>query len=202
MKILKSTGNYTKQSADVITEEMEDKLWELKLLGDHNPQVLLDILFYGIGLCFALRRGEEHRQLHHDPCQITLHEPPTGSSYLIYTEDVSKTNQGGLTHKHREPKKVIHYENKDNPERCLIKIFKMYNSKCPIDRPASALYLKPLKHPKEDVWYQKVAVGHNTLSKVVNQLMASAGIPGHFANHSLRSTATTRLFNAMLMNSL
>jgi hypothetical protein len=72
----------------------------------------------------------------------------------------------------------------------------MYNSKCPIDRPASALYLKPLQHPKEDVWYQKVAVGHNTLSKVVNQLMASAGIPGHFANHSLRSTATTRLFNA------
>ena len=52
MKQLKSTGNFEKVSADIITEAMEDKLWELQLLGDHNPQALVDTLFlYWYVLC-------------------------------------------------------------------------------------------------------------------------------------------------------
>ena len=46
MKQLKSTGNFEKVSADIITEAMEDKLWELQLLGDHNPQALVNTLFF------------------------------------------------------------------------------------------------------------------------------------------------------------
>ena len=77
---------------------MEERLWDLGLLGDHTPQLLLDTLFYYTGLYFALRGGEEHRRLRHDPAQIKLFEPVTGDSYLEYTEDISKTNQGGLIH--------------------------------------------------------------------------------------------------------
>ncbi len=68
-------------------------------------------IFYYIGLCFALRGGEEHRRLRHDPGQIKLYEPYGSPSYLVYTEDMSKTNQGGLVHRNRAPKKVSHYEN-------------------------------------------------------------------------------------------
>ena len=75
---------------------------------------------------------------------------------------------------------------------------KAYNSKCPVDRPDGALYLKALKYPKGEVWYQKMPVGHNVLSKMISRMMSSANISGHFTNHSLRSTATTRLFNAHL----
>ena len=50
-----------------------------------------------------------------------LHEPPTGHSYLTYTEDVSKTNQGGLSHRDRTAKKVTHYANEQNLKRCLVR---------------------------------------------------------------------------------
>ena len=198
MKYLKSTGKHVKKSADIITDLMEDKLWELRLLGDRDGQTLLDTLFYYVGLCFALRGGEEHRSLRHAPSQITLHESTTGPSYLIYEENVSKTNQGGLKHRDRIPKKVIHYENTESPQSCLIQLYKKYNSKCPSDRPPDAFYLKPLKYPKEGMWYQRTAIGHNQLSKIIPRLMVKSGIPGNFTNHSLRSTATTRMFHAGL----
>ena len=196
MKKLKSTGSFERKCADVITERMEDILWNLKLLGDDNPQSLLDTTFFYIGLYFALRGGEEHRRLHHSPSQIQIYEPPNAPSYVTYTEDISKTNQGGLKHRNRNPKKVTHYENKECPERCLVRILKRYNSRCPLDRPPNALYLKPLKRPVGDVWYSKSAIVHNILGKTIQCLMKAANIPGTFSNHSLRSTVTTRLFNA------
>ena len=67
MKKLKSTGNFEKRSSDIITDEMEDRLWEVGVLGDSNPQSLLDSLFYYIGLYFALRGGDEHRRLRFKP---------------------------------------------------------------------------------------------------------------------------------------
>lgn len=196
MKQLKASGESVKKSAQVITEEVEDQLWERGVLGDMSPQVLLDTMFYYIGLYFALRGGEEHRRLRHKPCQIVLYEPPVGLRYLKYTEDKSKTNQGGLLHRNRAPKSVTHYENKSNPKRCLVQLFKNYNSRCPSDRPDGAFYLKPLKRPKGNIWYQRSAVGHNILSKMISRIMSSGNISGKYTNHSLRSTATSRLFNA------
>ena len=81
-------------------------------------------------------------------------------------------------------------------KHCLVCIFITYNSRCPPNRPAHALYLKALKRPKGEVWFQKAPIEHNTLSKTVSRLMSSANIPGKFSNHSLRSTSTTKLHNA------
>ena len=67
-------------------------------------------------------------------------------------------------------------------------------SKCPSDRPAGAFYLQPLQKPKGDIWFSKVPCGHNTLQKIVPELMKAAGVSGYFTNHSLRSSAATRLF--------
>ncbi len=77
----------------------------------------------------------------------------------------------------------------------LVRLFKFYNSKCPVDRPSNALYLKPRK-THQDIWYLKSAVGHNTLANMVSKMIKQANIPGNFSNHSLCSTATTRLFHA------
>ena len=46
MKELKSTGKYQVKKAQVITEEQENCLWEKGLLGDRNPQQLLDTLIF------------------------------------------------------------------------------------------------------------------------------------------------------------
>ena len=194
---MNGTGKYIhKKKASIITVEMEEILWEKGLLGDYSPQVLLNTMVYMIGLFFALRSGEEHRRLRHKPSQFTLIEPPTGKPYIVYKEDMSKTNQAGLKERKLIPKEVFHYANEENPSRCLVRLYKLYNSLCPPGRPDHAFYLTPLVHPKENCWFKKAAVGHNKLADVVCQLMRSANIKGYFTNHSLRATAVTRLYEA------
>ena len=47
LKQLNRTGQYIeKRKAELITVEMEDKLWESGLLDDHSPRVLVDTLVY------------------------------------------------------------------------------------------------------------------------------------------------------------
>jgi len=171
---------------------------EKGLLGEHSPQVLSDTLVYMIGFCFALRSGEEHRRLRHKPAQIQLVELPGCTPYLVYKEDISKTNQAGLHHRNVIPKEVIHYANVQNPKRCLIHLYQVYNSLCPHDHPDNAFYLTPLTSPKKDCWFKKTPLGHCKLSEVVLRLMRNAGIPGYFTNHSLCVTAATRLYEAQV----
>ena len=95
--------------------------------------------------------------------------------------------------------KIVHQANIQYPERCLVRLFKLHNSKCPKERPDDAFYLRPLSKPKGDIWYQKAAVGHNALAGTVARLFKSAGIQGHYSNHSLCATSATCLFDAGLL---
>ena len=93
-----------RKQADIITAEQENTLWEKGCLGTSEPGQLLDTLLYSIGLNFALRAGQEHRSLRVGPLsQIVLHSTKE-TRYLEYTEDVSKTNSGGLKNKTSKPK--------------------------------------------------------------------------------------------------
>ena len=97
LKQLNRTAKYVeKKKAGEITVEMEEKLWESGMLGDHSPQVLADTVLYLIGLNFALRSGEEHRHLRHFHSQISVVNIEGTVPYIMYCEDVSKTHQGGL----------------------------------------------------------------------------------------------------------
>ena len=97
----KGLGNKRRQ-AEPITVEEEDLMWASGVLGTHNPQALVDTMFFLIGMCFGLRGGQEHRQLRWENSQLTLIEVPEDSeiplkrSYLKYVKDVSKNNQGGI----------------------------------------------------------------------------------------------------------
>ena len=150
MKTLQASGQFQTRKADIITLETEDTLWKRGLLGEDLAQVLLDTMVYYIGIYFVLRGGEEHRHLCHNPSQLILVEPTDGVAYLKYVPDVFKTNQGGLKHRKVLQEETIHYANTANPTRCLIRLYKLYNSKCLV---AGAFYLKPLKNPGQAVWY-------------------------------------------------
>ena len=197
MKRLQAQGiGSKKKQAEVLTEEEEDLLWEKGLLGDSTPQSLLDTMVYCNGLYFALRSGQEHRQLRRKPCQIEVNEHPGQRSYLTYTEDVSKNRPGGLKGRKTSNKTVVHHSNTTNNKRCFVRLFKLYQEKCPADAPAHAFYLRPLTSPTSQCWYAKCALGHNSLSGTVARLCKLGGISGYKTNHSLRATATTRLYQS------
>ena len=64
-------------------------MWQKGVLGDHNPESLVNTMVYMNRLYFALHEWSEHRSLRHKPSQIQLiGEYP----YLMYTENVSKSS--------------------------------------------------------------------------------------------------------------
>ena len=84
----KRLGSNYKQ-AEPISEEEEDLLWAMELLGNHNPQALLNTMVFMTGLYFALRSGKEHRELRYN-------ERPDH----LYTEDSPTNHPGGLRGQH------------------------------------------------------------------------------------------------------
>lgn len=70
------------------------------------------------GLFLVLRSGSEHLQLRHKPCQIELVENTGEKLYLVYREDISKNNPGGLKGWDYKRKVVTPYENTENSDRC------------------------------------------------------------------------------------
>ena len=89
MKGLQSKGiGSTNRQPKPLTVDEEETLWQGRILGDHNPQSLIYIVFFMIGFYFTLRSGDEHRQLQYNPYQIQIVEKLRESPHLQYTEDV------------------------------------------------------------------------------------------------------------------
>ena len=170
---------------------------EKRHLGLYNPQALVDTMLYMNGLYFALRSGGKHRQLRFHQCQIELLEQPGERAHLKYTEDISKNRPGGLKHRKLKPKVVVHYANEQNPDRCFIRLFKLYKSLCPKENlKENALYMQPLKNPTDQCWYSTKPIGHYTLDKTVAKMCSFGGKGSYRTNHSHRATAATRLYQA------
>ena len=187
----KGLGCEIKQ-AEPITEDEEQLMWTKGVLGDTDPKTLLNTLFFLIGKFFALRSGEEHRSLTFDQIRV-IKGSDKERSKLQYTSFGEKNYAGGLKHRKLRPKTVEQHDNPSNPERCIVRIFEKYQSKCPKLKPGSALYLTPKRKVSSDdeVWYTKTPVGKNTLRKVVQDMCRDAGIEGYKTNHSLRATTCT-----------
>ena len=152
MKRLTQKGlGLKKRQAEIIEDEDEERLWSSGQLGDHNPRVLLHTVLYLNGKNFALRSGREHRSLRFENPQIQVKTDRDGKEFLQYTQDFSKTVQGGLKHRKIEARSVKHYANVTNPRRCHVRIFKRYLSLVPPDG-HDAFYLQVLQHPTENCW--------------------------------------------------
>ena len=199
MKQLSASGIKTpRKQADIISEEEEEALWSKCILGSDTPVKLADTLLYMLGLHFALRAGNEHRNLRFVNSQLSLNTDKQGNRFLRYIEDTSKNMQGGLRHRKVTPKQVDAYENKVQPSRCIVKIYEEYISHRPDAENAiknPAFYLRPLSKPKSSIWFANQARGENELAKVVSRICNQGGLLGFRTNHSLRSTAASRLYN-------
>ena len=172
--------------AEVITPDQMEYLWQNGFLGSDTPEFLRNTILFVFGNCFALRAGQEHRNLRMKNSQLSLHTDESGAEYLQYVEDVSKSNNGGLAHLRIKNKVVRAYENVEKPERCPVKLYKKYISHVPSETSDNSFYLRPLPKPKGNIWYYKKAAGRETLGNVVKKVMGKAGFDGHFTNQSLR----------------
>ena len=84
------------KTAEPLTSDDEDVLWQKGALGDHKPQCLLETLIFYVGMNLVLRSADEHCHLIFHPCQIEAKQDENGQQYRLYTEDVSKNQRGGL----------------------------------------------------------------------------------------------------------
>ena len=155
---------HRKRQADVISHSAEEKMWSDGVLGDDEPEKLINTLLFLNGLHFALRSGQEHRSLSID--QISIIPPSETCKYycLEYIETVSKTNNGGFKTR-IDPKQVKHVDvqSLDNPQRSHVSLLRKYLSLRPPNS-CNAFYLTPLKSDQR-YWY-KVSIDSISLYNI------------------------------------
>ena len=114
---------------------------------------------------FSSSQWQEHHQLRFSPPQIELvgktrRESVPGVQRGYFKKIVLV---GGKI----KPNVVYNHENLDGPNRCFVRLCKLYMSLCPADHPADTIYLMPLQN------LSALQVGWNTM--IQNQSFS----PGH-----------------------
>ena len=102
MKERHMQGLGVRKSSDIISLQSEGRMFNQGILGDENPQQLLNTVIYMIGLHCALRGGVEHNNLRRPEfeSQFSFERDNRGMERLVYREDpLYKTNQDGLNSK-------------------------------------------------------------------------------------------------------
>ena len=82
----------------------------------------------------------------------------------------------------------------DRPDCCPLRIILKYMALLPKTRMCQAFYLQPRKKFFGKSWYLNQPAGVNKLRDIVGHMCHDAGLPGHYTNHSLNSTAATKMY--------
>ena len=124
------------------------------MVGNRDPKTLLHTLVFLFGKFFALRSGEEHRNLTFE--HLTVIEVDDIECTRLQYRSHGKKNHGGghgggLKHRNVTPKIAEQHENVEKPERCAVRLYNKYNSKCPRDcKKNEVFYLTPKKDVELD----------------------------------------------------
>ena len=194
------------KQAELITYEMEKKLWENGVLGEDNPDQLRNTVLFLLGVNMYLRAVEDHynlcRSMPGNPSQISFEMNDKGKLCMVYREHaVTKTHDGGLCDMRAERKIVWVYPS-ENPKKCPVRLTQKYLSLCPDYIKKSNFYLRSLEKPTPKQWYAEQVVGSQTLSKVIGTIMEKGKFFGFFTNHSATRTGGTHLFRASVQRKL
>ena len=174
--------------SDAVSKIQEEYLWDREVLGDTSPEVLLRTIFFCCGKFFGLRGGREHRDLEFGK-HIKLSQTERGET-LVYSNSYSKNFTGGLKQSSLKPKTVKIFPCIENPKRCFVRLYKLYVSKRPSNCKSTAFYerLRPKRIYSDDVWYDDLVVGHNSLDNMMKTIASLGNLKGNFTNHSLKKT--------------
>ena len=83
-----------------------------------------------------------------------------------------------------------------NKACCPVAIISFYLSLLPANCNCSSFYLQTKKNIIPDCWFLDRPVSVNKLRDTVKELCKTAKLPGFYSNHSLRSTAATKMYHS------
>ena len=117
-----------------------------------------------------------------------------GEVFLKCTKDFGlKTNKGGLKHRKLQVKSIDMYAD-PSPDYCPPWNIVRYLELLPKIRTCPAFYLQPRKKYFGKFWFVNRPAGINRLRNVIGDMCCEAKLPWFYTNHSLRSTAATKLY--------
>ena len=83
-----------------------------------------------------------------------------------------------------------------NIERCPVCTFLHYLAMLLKSAICQSFYLQPKKKYSPGLWYLNIPAGVKKLRDAIKDMAKKAGLPGFCTNHSLRSTAATRMYRS------
>ncbi len=105
-------------------------MWESGILGESNPEQLLNTVIFLLGIHLSLHAVDEHKSLKlgcYSPIKVKF-DKKLNCKYLEYVEQRSKNHQGGTKDFNKKPKVVTAYANIDQPSHYMVHLYEKYIS--------------------------------------------------------------------------
>ncbi len=86
------------------------------------------------------------------------------------------------------------FENVENPARCPVRLYHLYESKRPKDCNNAFFLTVNYRHKSDKVWYSDMPMGPTRIGEIMGRIATRGGLVGHYTNHSVRRTMCTQLY--------
>lgn len=111
----------------------------------------------------------------------------SGTEYVTFKKNSTRTRQGGLNTKHRS---VLPKMFATGGQRCPVDLLKQYFSRRPQElRDKGPFYLAIIKKPKTNVWYKKQRLGVNSIDNMMKSVVKNTDLETSkkkLTNHTAR----------------
>ena len=127
--------------------------------------------------------------------QFVFGEDAAAGRFVRFLGKQSKNNRGGLQHRHVAVKDLKQYDS--NFPKSTYKLIQTYFEalkRCGIQE--GAFYRRPLQPIAGKIRYAKVPIGVNSISQLLPNAAAAAGLKGNFTGHSGKVSCATALFQS------
>lgn len=168
-----SQANNDAAAAESLEHIGEEVLWQARQLGAHSPLVLLNTLLYFNLKYFGLHTADQHLGL--TLADVSQHEGPPGGPGGRPLRILRAATQHSCDRAEEEKadKGCDQLENLENPERCPVKLYELYLSKCPDSArdQQGSYYLLPDRASTAEsaVWYTSNPLGKDAISRMLTR---------------------------------
>nr|XP_058964826.1 uncharacterized protein KIAA1958-like [Pocillopora verrucosa] len=173
VKCLRQQGKGKRpNAANTLTAEEEKMLWSEQSLGDCSPRVLSQTMWWILTQHFGLRGRQEHHSMEVEDFSFCVDD--SGTEYVTFKENPTKTRQGGLNTKHRS---VLPKMFATGGQRCPVELLKQYLSRRPQElRDEGPFYLAIIENPKTNVWYKRQRLGVNSIDNMMKSVVKNTAL--------------------------